>query len=441
MKIGEPIIKIDKLTVVYDLGKTSETKAVDDVSLKIFPQEYVIFFGPSGCGKSTVLYTMAGLEFPNSGKVFVLDQNVADLPHEKMVAFHRDTIGMVFQMFYLIPSLSVMDNVSLPAVFEGREEGERLKKARELLTRFGIESFAQRVALELSGGQQQRVAICRALMNDPPIILADEPVGNLDSKSAQMVMTLLTELNQEYKKTVILVTHDPSYLGYAHRVFHMKDGKITHIVTNKQQRRDLSPDEKNFSSELERLARIFPFSPVSRLKAKAILNALISHYDIEELEKLEEVIENFITKKMTFEDFQDILDKPLYEGGVGLYKEKAKDFSHKVASFLTEKEIVLKMLKKSDKKGEAAPSKLNQVVDEIRKKLLDEWEGRIKNTLQLDRLNKGIMKRALGAYDKRVLETFFQTPLRDGGAGFNRRTAKNFARGLELILIQLEGNE
>ena len=228
----EPIIKIEKMSIVYDPGKSNENWALKDISLEIYPEEYVIFFGPSGCGKSTLLYVIAGLEKPSQGKVIVNGKDLTSLSEKELIGFHRSSLGMVFQAYYLIPSLTARDNVVLPQVFMEKPPAERLEKTRILMERFGITDFQGRTPTKMSGGQQQRVAIARSLINDPPILLADEPVGNLDSKNAEIVIDLLAELNSKDKKTVLHVTHDPSYLGHAHRIFYMRDGKITRVVSN-----------------------------------------------------------------------------------------------------------------------------------------------------------------------------------------------------------------
>lgn len=226
----KPAIETQNLKVIYDLGKSRETRALDGVDVKVFPREFIIFFGPSGCGKSTLLYTFTGLEKPIQGKVFIHGKDLSLLSPSESAQFHQSSIGMIFQAYYLIPSLTVFDNVSLPQIFQKKSYSERKEKAFALLKRFGIEDQARKLPTELSGGQQQRVAICRALINDPAILLADEPVGNLDSFSAQIVIDMLKEINEKDKKTVALVSHDPRFLNLAHRVYYMEDGKIVREV-------------------------------------------------------------------------------------------------------------------------------------------------------------------------------------------------------------------
>jgi putative ABC transport system ATP-binding protein len=237
----QPIISVRKLSVTYFPGKSNEVRALKDVELEIFPGEFVIFFGPSGCGKSTLLYSLSGLEKNISGEILVKGVDLPTMKPRQREAFHQRTIGMIFQAYYLIPSLSVLENVTLPQVALGEVPHVRTSKATALLQKFGVSEQARKLPNELSGGQQQRVAICRSVMNDPDILFADEPVGNLDSKSTEEVMKLLRELNERDKKTVILVTHDPSHLHHAHRVFYMRDGQIVRVQQNTTEERKQSP--------------------------------------------------------------------------------------------------------------------------------------------------------------------------------------------------------
>lgn len=223
----EPIISIKNLSVVYDKGTQAEIVALSDISLDIFPGEFVIVFGPSGCGKSTLLYAISGAERRmTDGELWIKGKNLRTLKGEEMIDFHRKSVGMVFQAYNLIPTVNVFDNIILPLVFRGVSKKERMEKGKELIEKFKIGHLAKTRPALLSGGQQQRVGIARALVNDTEIILADEPTGNLDSQSAFVAMDMFTDLNLINKKTIILVTHESQYLPYASRIVYMKDGKI-----------------------------------------------------------------------------------------------------------------------------------------------------------------------------------------------------------------------
>jgi len=215
----KPNIKLENLSIVYNNGKTNEFWAVRDINLEIYPEEYVIFFGPSGCGKSTLLYAIAGLEKPSKGRVLVNDIDLGLAGERELIKYRQFLVGIIFQAYYLISDLTAEDNILLPQIFAGKSFLERKKQANFLMERFGVLDFKNKKPSQLSGGQQQRVAIARSLINNPSILLADEPVGNLDSKNAEIVIDLLDNFNKKDKKTVVYVTHDQRHLDKADRVF------------------------------------------------------------------------------------------------------------------------------------------------------------------------------------------------------------------------------
>ena len=250
---GAPLIKLEKLNIVFNVGKPNEVRVLDNLDLDIYPHEYLILFGPSGCGKSTLLNVISGLLPPTSGKVEVEGKEITTFTEKEKLEFHRRRIGMIFQSFFLVPTLSIIDNVCLPRSFAGDDSPASRQDAMNFLKRFGIESQAEKFPNDLSGGQRQRVAIARALMNSPSIIVADEPVGNLDSKATYNVLSILKDLNEIDKKLVVLVTHDPSHLSYGDRVIHMQDGKITKIVEVLEKK---APTEKGEQEDLEEREKI-----------------------------------------------------------------------------------------------------------------------------------------------------------------------------------------
>ena len=241
--------------MVFNEGKPNETRILDNFNLDIFPHEYVILFGPSGCGKSTLLNLIAGLLHPTSGKIEVEGRDLASFSEKEKLEFHRRKIGMVFQSFYLVSTLPIIDNVCLPRAFVGDDSPARKEDGINFLKRFGIESQAEKFPRDLSGGQRQRVAIARSLMNSPSIIVADEPVANLDSKATYNVLTILKELNEVDKKTIILVTHDPSQLAYSDRTIHIMDGKITKIVENAEKKSPSLKTEQEYTEEQQKIGR------------------------------------------------------------------------------------------------------------------------------------------------------------------------------------------
>lgn len=341
--MADPIIEIKDLQVIYNKGKSNEVRSLEDINVKIFPEEYVIIFGPSGCGKSTLLYTIAGLQKATFGDVNVEGKNISKMNKKEMVELHQTGIGMVFQAFYLISSVKILDNVCLPKIFRGEDSVARREAGMKLLRRFGIVEQGQKFPSELSGGQKQRVAIARSLVNDPQIILADEPVGNLDSESAENVLQILKELNEIDKKTIILVTHNAEHLHYADRILHMKDGRIVSEEINKEKRspeaikEEVSKEPLEISPELKLLMRTFQnFSSrqigalLNPYKAKQLINHILSQFTEEQVSVAENYLKDLLFKNIDIETFQKNLDLNLNEGGAGWNKLRAKSFTKRV---------------------------------------------------------------------------------------------------------------
>jgi len=220
-----PLIKIEKLEKGFGEDE-AHVKVLKGIDIEIYSGEYVIFFGPSGCGKSTLLNCIAGLEKADSGKVSVRGDDLSKMNKSELAEYRNKKIGMIFQSFNVLKSFNVLNNIALPQLFSGIPYHRRLTRANHLLSMFGLTKIANRLPTEISGGQQQRVAIARALVNNPWILIIDEPTGSLDSNASEEVMDLIERLNSVSRRTIILVTHNPDQLKYAHRVFHMKDGQI-----------------------------------------------------------------------------------------------------------------------------------------------------------------------------------------------------------------------
>jgi putative ABC transport system ATP-binding protein len=220
------ILKMVGITKTFR-NNGSEVQALRSVNLTVKPGELVAVMGPSGCGKSTLLHILGGLDSPTSGEVFVNGNRIDNMSEAQRAVLRRNQVGFVFQAFNLIGNLSVLDNVELPALVVGDSAHQARERQKELLTRLGISDKAGNIPAQLSGGEKQRVALARALINQPSILLADEPTGNLDSKSSLEVMRLLTQTHEQ-GQTVLVVTHDPNVASIAQRVVFMKDGQITH---------------------------------------------------------------------------------------------------------------------------------------------------------------------------------------------------------------------
>ena len=198
---------------------------VENVNLKIIDGEFICIMGPSGSGKSTLLHLIGCLDKPNYGKIFIDGIDVSRMNDDELANLRKNKIGFVFQFFNLYPTLTALENVELPMIIAEKDKEFRKRRAIELLEMVGMEKFKDHLPYQLSGGQRQKVAIARALANDPPIILADEPTGNLDSKSGDEIMRIFKELNNK-GKTIIVVTHNENVAKFAKRIIRLKDGKI-----------------------------------------------------------------------------------------------------------------------------------------------------------------------------------------------------------------------
>lgn len=217
------ILKIENLKKVYGSGET-EVKALDDISFQVEEGEFIAIIGPSGSGKSTLLHSIAGLEKPTSGKVYFYDKDIYKMSKKELTILRRQKIGIIYQFYNLIPTLNVEENITLPIELDRKKIDT--KKLDEIIKFLGLEKRKKHLPNELSGGQQQKVAIGRALMINPTIILADEPTGNLDSKSSEEIMQVLKKANKDYKQTIIMITHNLEIAKMADRIIKIEDGKI-----------------------------------------------------------------------------------------------------------------------------------------------------------------------------------------------------------------------
>lgn len=223
---AEPIVVIRELTKSYLQGDLNVT-ALNGVSLDIQPGEFVVLMGPSGSGKSTLLHIIAGIDRPTSGSAMIQGINIANLNESQLADWRNQNVGFVFQSFNLIPVLTAAENVELPLLLTDLNGAERRKQVATALELVGLADRGHHRPDQLSGGQQQRAAIARALVTDPALIVADEPTGNLDAKSAGDVLAILQSLSRDAGKTVIMVTHDPKSAAYGSRSLHLEKGEIT----------------------------------------------------------------------------------------------------------------------------------------------------------------------------------------------------------------------
>ena len=220
------LLRIERLTRKYVMGESVIT-AVDSMDLAIEEGDFTAIVGRSGSGKSTLLHLLGGLDRPTSGELHFRGRRLSELSDDELALHRRQNIGFIFQFFNLIPTRTALQNVELPLILAGTERSARLRRARELLKSVGLEARMDHRPQQMSGGEQQRVAIARSLIHDPPLLLADEPSGNLDTRTAGEIMDLLLDLNRRTRKSIILVTHDRALAAqYGRRTIELRDGKI-----------------------------------------------------------------------------------------------------------------------------------------------------------------------------------------------------------------------
>lgn len=237
-----PIIQVKDLYKIYKVG-TNKVYALNGVDFTMYKGEFCAIVGPSGSGKSTLLNMLAGLEKPSKGEIVIAGKHMERMNENQLVAFRRDHVGFIFQSYNLLQTMNAVENVAFPLSFRGVPKSVRNKKAMKYLKLVGLEKQAKHMANAMSGGQQQRVGIARALVVDPKIIFADEPTGNLDSKTTREVLKLMRRIVREQNQTLVMVTHDNYIAGFADRQFHIVDGKIFKIEEN------LHPDEEMDETE------------------------------------------------------------------------------------------------------------------------------------------------------------------------------------------------
>lgn len=435
----EPIIRVDKLRIIYNQGKSNEMRALEETSIEIYPHEYVIIFGPSGCGKSTLLYSISGLQASTYGSVSVGGKELGKMNQAEQVHFHQSTIGMVFQAFYLISSLTILDNVVLPKVFRGEDPSARKEVGLSLMRRFGIIAQADKFPNQLSGGQKQRVAIARSLVNDPGIILADEPVGNLDSESAENVLAILKDLNEVDKKTIIMVTHNPEHLAYADRVIYMKDGRVVKEEINRDKRpssaaasKTKEPEErfdKNSPEALELQMLMESFKNLLPkqvdillipFKAKQLLSHIISEMSEEQISMAEAFLKERLFNNIDAKKLERNLDMSLNEGGGGWNSSRAISFTKKVETLIEQANAI----KTDPRKG--LRTLAEYLVENFHLKFTQESWPRFVELLKLRLENKMGQLELLRNLD---------APVKKGGVGLNRITAEKVVREIEIILL------
>lgn len=427
----EPLIKATNVNVTYQYGET-KFQACKNGTIDVYEGEFIVIFGPSGSGKSTLLYAISGLETVDSGDIVVKDVNITNADPKELVEIMQNEYGFVFQSYNLISRLTCLENVILPGALAGRKSEEIAKKAEELLKRFGIWEHRNKYPSNLSGGQQQRVAISRSLINSPSILLADEPVGNLDSSNAKLVMEIMTELNKE-GITLLLVSHDPSYIKYAHRTAYIRDGEVVRIQANSH-RKQIKPPTKDDAgrSRMELLMDSYPelvvygfphMEPI--IKAKMVAQYLMNPLESKQMVELERVIEQNIEGKLQGAKFVEKLVNPQ---GPGLSKKAAVKFAKDVSEIMAEGELAAKQ-------GESdSIQKAERLANRLRTILKEEFSFRL-SPAQQKSLDIGLELRLASQIKKDELSDFLSRSQKKGGVGLSKNSARDIAREVELAIL------
>ncbi len=414
-------IEIKNLSLVYDLGTSAETLALKDINLKIKNHEYVILFGPSGCGKSTLLYTIAGLMKPTSGSVLINGKDITKMTAKEIAVMHRKDIGIVFQSYNLIPTLNIINNVSLPLVWRGAPKSLRVPIAKRLLKKFGLEGQENKLPQEMSGGQQQRASIARSLVNNPPIIIADEPTGNLDSKATKVVLDILDDLNRIDKKTIVMVTHDSSMFSYADRIVFLKDGQIVKEEVNSakaSQKAELEASDNKDKSTHKKNEEF----------ANAISDYFLSISELHLKDNLNKIIVDRLEGRLNKSSFAEILQRPFRDGGLGMDKERVNDIERRISTITYESELL-----KGKTEEEIKETKMSLEIGELRKYLLEGFSKKL-SFVQIKRLEEAISSYIRGAIDDEQFKKLVSLSEAQGGVGLNFADAFVFLSKLQLVL-------
>lgn len=425
-KKAEAIIKVEHVDLWYDRGKPNEVHALKDMTFEIERGDHVALFGPSGCGKTTMLYALAGIDRYQGGTITVNGQDITGLSNQDLAIFRQTGIGIIFQQFNLIPSLTVLQNVALPMAFLGVSSLAGEKEARKLLERLGMAAYAHRYPFELSGGQQQRVGIARALANNPPILIADEPLGNLDSANAKNVLAFLKELNEKDGRTIIMVTHEAWTLRDVKTIFYMKDGAFTEV---EEQTPETAAD-----SLVEHLHKELTDGEAIRKKEELSVQAfstfLLSGYSMDEIRRFENLLRGRMSGDIDAMAFREGIDRPFKAGGVGLWRHKAARIAERVEGFIDQR-YDIEAIGRIVKVHPELP--IAEEVRRIREWLTLEYRGALPDEQRMA-LEQAISDLIRNFISVEKFEELLQRSLRGGGVGLSFRAAEQFTEKMEVVL-------
>ena len=432
--MAKPLIVCRDLSIIYNKGKSNEFKALQGVNTDIFEGEYIILFGPSGCGKSTLMYSIQGSLPPGEGTLLIKGDDIYSYPPSERVYFQRYIMGIIFQSFNLIGSLSVLDNVALPMIFCNVDKQTRDRRAQSLLDRFGVGHVAHKIPAMLSGGQQQRVSVARSMVNDPKILLADEPTGNLDSISTQQVMDKIDEINTFDRRTIIMVSHNAAHLSYAHRVYYLKDGFVVREVVNPQ-RKQIKPvrEGETIVTELEQLARLFPYDSVDTLRVKSMVNYLTQDYSFDQIVRLEHAASLFIRGRLDRDSFIKSLILPYEQGGVEIDEQEARRMASVSERMMSNADDIRRFRARKD--NDSIFFNQHKLAERMRDHMIGNFHIKLSKE-QDSNLTELIADRVTGVIENTDFNTKMTKGVRSGGLGFSEKEADEMARYFEKVIAQ-----
>ena len=432
--MAKPFIVCRDLSIIYNQGKSNEFKALSGVNTDIYEGEYIILFGASGSGKSTLMYSIQGSLPPGEGTLLIKGDDIYSYPPAERVYFQRYVMGIIFQQFNLIPSLTVLDNVALPMIFCDADKQTRERRAMSLLERFGVGPVAHKITPMLSGGQQQRVSVSRSMVNDPKILLADEPTGNLDSVSTQQVMDKIDEINTFDRRTIIMVSHNAAHLSYAHRVYYIKDGKVVREVANPQ-RKQIKPvkEGETIVTELEQLARLYPYDSVETLRVKSLTNFLTQDYTFDQLQRLEKAISMLIAGKIHLDHFIKMLITKYEQGGVGIDERTARRMARRSKSIIGSADDIRRY--RANQGEQKAFFDQHKFAERLSEHLLHTYRMKLSKD-QNKNLVEMIADRVTGVAHEADFNNSLQKGIRTGGLALAEGEADELTRYFEKLIAQ-----
>jgi len=432
--MAKPLIVCRDLSIIYNKGKANEFRALQGVNTDIFEGEYIILFGASGSGKSTLMYSIQGSLPPGEGTLLIRGDDIYSYPPSERVYFQRYVMGIIFQSFNLIPSLSVLDNVALPMIFCNAEKRVRDRRAQSLLDRFGVGHVSHKIPAMLSGGQQQRVSVSRSMVNDPKILLADEPTGNLDSVSTQQVMDKIDEINTFDRRTIIMVSHNAAHLSYAHRVYYLKDGRVVREVVNPQ-RKQIKPvrEGETIVTELEQLARLFPYDSVETLRVKSLVNYLTQDYTFDQLGRLEKALAHFINGRIDKDSYIKALMLPYEKGGANIDEKTARKMAHTTELIIEQSTDIKRFRAKKDNDGVFFSQ--HELADRLRHHLIATYHMNLAKEQDAN-LVELIADRVTGVIDVAEFNERMMASVRNRGLSLSEKEADDLTRYFEKLVAQ-----